>query len=96
MAPATPQPLAFESEGDAGNTDENFREIFAVENFRRRGRLKDSIGAAGKVGTIADTSGDDRASRGVAPLSLAGTAARPTRIEDGASRPQCVSRDAVG
>ncbi len=33
MAPATTQTLSFESEGNAGNTHENFRKTFAVENF---------------------------------------------------------------
>ena len=54
MTPATAQPLSFESEGDAGNTDENFRRTFAVENLRRRGRLEDSIRTARKLGAIAN------------------------------------------
>jgi len=93
MTPATAQSLPFESEGNAGNTDENFRETFAVESFRRRGRLEDSIRAAGELGAIANPSRDDSAIRSFAPPSMAGTAARPTRIEDGASRIQCVSQD---
>ena len=91
VTPATPQSLPFESEGNAGNTDENFRETFAVEDLRRYGRLEDSVGTGDKLGAIADATGDYRASRRVDPLSMAGTAARPTRIEDGAVRGQRVS-----
>ena len=84
MTPATAQPLTFESKGNAGNAHENFREIFAVESFRRRGRLEDSVRTADKLGAIANASGDYRAGRSI-DTSMAGTAARPTRIEDGAS-----------
>ena len=80
MTPATAQPLSFESVGNAGNTHENFRETFAVERFRRRGRLEDSIRSARKLGTILDSSDDDHAGRGV-----------DARIEDGASRRQRVA-----
>ena len=74
MTPATAQPLSFESEGNAGYTHENIREIFAVENVRRRGRLEDSIRTAGKLGAIANASRDYRAVYSINP-----------RIEDGAS-----------
>ena len=84
MTSATAQPLSFESEGNAGNTDENFRKTFAVENFRRRGRLEDSISTARKLGAIANASGNDRARRSIY-----------ARIEDGASRRYRVSRDTV-
>ena len=75
MTPATAQPLSFESEGNAGYTHENFRETFAVENFRRRGRLEDSIRTAGKLGAIANASRDYLVIRSIHP-----------RIEDRASR----------
>ena len=84
MTPATAQPLSFESEGNAGYAHENFREIFAVENFRRRGRLEDSIRTAGKLGAIANTSRDCRALYSVNP-----------RIEDSASRRERVGQYAV-
>ena len=61
MTPATTQSLTFESEGNAGNTDENFRENFAVENFRRRGWLEDSVSAGRELGVIANPSGNDHA-----------------------------------
>ncbi len=84
MTPATAQPLSFESEGNAGNTHENFRETFAVENFRRRGRLEDSIRTADKLGAIANASRDYRAIRSINP-----------RIEDSASRRERVGQNAV-
>ena len=67
MTPATAQPLSFESEGNAGYTHENFREIFAVENVRRRGRLEDSIRTADELGAIAYPSRDDLALRIIDP-----------------------------
>ncbi len=85
MTPATAEALAFNSEGDAGNTNENFRELFAVEQLRRRGRLEDSICTADEFGVIADASREDRARRSV-----------NARIEDGAARLHCVSQDAAG
>ena len=94
MTPATAQSLTFESEGNTGNAHENFREIIAVESFRRRGRLEDSVRTAGKLGAIANASGDDRACRSI-DTSMAGTAARPTRKEDRAVRRESVSQDAV-
>ena len=84
MTPATAQPLSFESEGNAGYTHENFREIFAVESFRRRGRLEDSVRTAGKLGAIANASRDDHARRCI-----------DARIEDGASRRKRVGQYAV-
>ena len=84
MTSATAQPLSFESEGNAGNTDENFRKTFAVENLRRRGRLEDSVRTARELGAIANAAGNDRARRSIY-----------ARIEDGASRRQRVSRDTV-
>jgi len=60
MTPATAQPLSFESEGNGGNTDQNFRELFTVESFRRRGRLKNFVRTARKLRMIADASRGDR------------------------------------
>ncbi len=85
MTPATAQSIAFESEGDAGNTDENFREPYAVQGLGRLGRLEDSVRAAGEFGSIANPSRDDRARRRV-----------NARIEDGATSGQRVGQDAVG
>ena len=84
MTPATAQPLSFESEGNAGYTHENIREIFAVENVRRRGRLEDSIRTAGKFGAIANASRDDCAGCTIYPW-----------IEDCASRRERVGQYAV-
>ena len=84
VTPATAQSLAFESEGNAGNTHENFRETFAIENFRRRRRLRNSIRTGDKLGAIANASRNDRAHCGI-----------DTRIEDGAVRRQRVSQDEV-
>lgn len=85
MTPATAQSAAFETEGDAGNTDENFRELFAVERLGRCGRLEDSMRTAGEFGSIANPSRDDRARRRV-----------NARIEDRATGGQRVGQDAVG
>ncbi len=85
MTPATAQSLSFESEGDAGNTYEKFRELFAVERLGRHGRLEDSVRAAGELGSIANSSRDDRARGRV-----------NARIEDGATGGQRVGQDAVG
>lgn len=84
VTPATSESLTFESEGNAGNTDENFRENFAVENFRRRRRLEDSVRTAGKLGAIANASRDYRARCSIYP-----------RIEDSASRRERVGQYAV-
>src|SRR5208283_56346 len=84
MTPATTQPLTFGSEGNAGNTDENFRETFAVENFRRHGRLKDSECAGSELGVIANPAGNDHAARAV-----------DAWIEDRAARRLCVGEDAI-
>ena len=84
MTPATAQPLSFESEGNAGYTHENFRETFAVENFRRRGRLEDSVRTADELGAIANASRDYLVIRSIDP-----------RIEDGASRRERVGQYAV-
>ena len=84
MTPATAQPLSFESEGNAGYTDENFRETFAVENFRGRGRLEDSVRTAGELGAIVNASRDYLVIPSIDP-----------RIEDGAVRCQRVSQDEV-
>jgi len=85
MTPATAQSAAFESEGDAGNTYENFRELFAIERLGRLGRLEDSIRTAGEFGSIANPARDDRARCRVNP-----------RIEDGAAGSQRVGQDAAG
>ena len=85
MTPATAQSAAFESEGDAGNAYENFRELFAIERLGRLGRLEDSIRTAGEFGSIANPSRDDRARRRV-----------NARIEDGAASGQRIEQDAVG
>lgn len=82
VTPATAQSLSFESEGNAGNTHENFRETFAVENFRRRRRLEDSVRTGDKRGAIANPSGNDHAHI-------------DARIEDGAIRLQRVGKDEV-
>ena len=84
MTPATAQPLSFESEGNAGYTHENFRETFAVENFRRRGRLEDSVRTAGELGAIANASRNYLARYSINP-----------RIEDSASRRERVGQYAV-
>src|SRR5580692_2356813 len=75
MTPATTQSLTFESEGNAGNTD---------ENFRRRGRLEDSIRAGRELSVIANPSGNDLAGRAIDP-----------RIEYRAARRLRVGEDAV-
>ncbi len=87
MTPATAQSLSFGSEGNAGNTDQNFRELFAfaVERLQRIVRLEDSIGAADELGAIANPPRDYRASCSV-----------DARIEDRAPRLQRVSQDTVG
>ena len=84
MTPATTQSLSFGSEGNAGNTDENFRENFAVDNLRRRGRLEDSIRAGSKLGEIANPSGNDHAGRAI-----------DAWIEYRAARRLCVGEDAI-
>jgi len=61
MTPATTQALPFESEGNAGDTDQNFRELLAVERFGRLRRLEDSVSAAAELGAIANPAGNDRA-----------------------------------
>jgi len=61
MTPATTQALPFESEGDAGDTDQNFCELLAVERFGRLRRLEDSVSSAAKLGAIANPAGNDRA-----------------------------------
>lgn len=85
MTPATAQSAAFESEGDAGNTYENFRELFAIERLGRLRRLEDSIGTAGEFGSIANPSRDNRARRRV-----------NARIKHGAASGQRVGQDAAG
>ena len=74
MTPATTQALPFKSEGDAGNTDQNFCEMFAVQSLGRLRRLEDSEAAADKLGAIANSSRDDLVRSGVDP-----------RIEHGAA-----------
>ena len=78
MTPASSQALAFATEGDAGHTDKNVREIFAVESLRRLRRLEDSVRTARELGAIPDASRDDHARL-------------DARIEDGASRRQRVA-----
>src|SRR5271163_1418070 len=85
MTPASTQALAFESEGNPGNRNENVRESFAIESLRRCGRLEDSVRTGSELGTIANPSRDDHASRGIDP-----------RIECGASRHDCVSEKNLG
>ena len=92
LAPA--QSLSFESEGNAGNAHENFPEFFAVESLRRFGRLEDSVSTAHEFGPIANPSRDYRVIRNFE--SMAGTAARPTRVEDSAARLERVRHEAVG
>jgi len=82
MTPATTQSLPFESESNAGNTHENFRETFAVENFRRFGRLEDSVRTARELGAIV------KASR------YHGGRLDP-RIENCASRSQRIGQDEI-
>jgi len=82
MTPATTQSLTFESEGNAGNTHENFRETFAVENFRRGRRLEDSVSTARELGAIVKASRDYRARM-------------DPRIEKCASRSQRIGQDEV-
>lgn len=65
MTPATTQPLTLGSEGNAGNTDENFRENFVIKSLRRRGRLEDSIRAGRELGVIANPAGNDHARRAI-------------------------------
>lgn len=84
MTPATAQPLAFESEGNAGNTDENFREHLAVERLGRRRRLGDSIRTAGEFAAGVNPSRDYHIRRSIDP-----------RIEDGPSGRQRVGEDNV-
>jgi len=82
MTPATTQSLTFESEGNAGNTHENFRETFAVENFRRGRRLEDSVRTARELGAIVNAS------------RCHGGRLDP-RIENCASRSQRIGQDEV-
>jgi len=82
MTPASSQALAFATEGDAGHTDKNVREIFAVESLRQCGRLEDSVSTARELGAIANAVRDDRAGRCINP-----------RIEDSAARGNRVGQD---
>ena len=82
MTPATTQSLTFESEGNAGNTHENFRETFAVENFRRGRRLEDSVSTVRELGAIVNAS------------RYHGRRLDP-RIENCASRSQRIGQDEV-
>ncbi len=84
MTPATTQSLTFEPEGNAGNTDENFREIFAIESLRQRGWLKDSMRARCELGVIANPAGNEHAGRGI-----------DARIEHGAARRLRVGEDMI-
>src|SRR5271154_4775036 len=84
VTPATTQSLTFESEGNAGNTDENFCEIFAVQNFRRRGRLEDSISTGLELRVIANPSGNDHARLAI-----------DARIKYGAARRLRVGKDPI-
>jgi len=86
MTPATTQSLTFGSEGNAGNTDENFRETFVslIESLRRRGRLEDSKCAGRELGAIANPSGNDHARRAI-----------DAWIEDRAPRRQRVGEDTI-
>lgn len=82
MTPTTTQALTFDAEGNAGNTDQNFRKLFAVESFGRFRRLEDSVSAAAKLGTIANPARDDRADAGI-----------DARKKDGAVRRERVGQE---
>ena len=85
MTPATTQSLSFKSEGNAGNTDENFRETFAIKSLRRRGWLEDSVCAGRELGVIANPSRNDHARIAV-----------DARIEYRAARRLRVGEDTIG
>lgn len=57
MAPATAQALTFETEGDAGNANENRRELACVKQLNRRHRLHDSKFTGHQLGPIAHAMG---------------------------------------
>src|SRR5579862_9658761 len=84
MTPATAESLPFDSEGNAGNTDENFRESFAIERIRRCRRLENPVRAGDELGAIANP----------ASYHLAGRS-RQGWIEDSAARRQRVGEDTV-
>ena len=84
MTPATAQSLSFDSEGNAGNAHENFREPFAIERIRRGRRLENPVRAGDELGAIANP----------ASYHLAGRS-RQAWIEDRAARRQRVGEDTV-
>jgi hypothetical protein len=61
MAPAPAKALTFDTEGDAGNAYQDFRELFDFERVSRRGRLEDSVCAALHLEMVADAARRDRA-----------------------------------
>src|SRR5580658_8314440 len=84
MTPATTQSLSFESEGNARNTDENFRENFVIKSLRRRGRLEYSIRSGRELGVIASPPGNDHARLAI-----------DARIEYRAARRQRIGEDTI-
>ncbi len=61
IATATTKALAFESESHAGNAYDDLSEPCRLERVGRLRRLEDSVGAAVKLGAIANAPGNDRA-----------------------------------
>ena len=61
IAPATTKALAVESESHAGNAYDDWSEAPSLERVRRLRWLEDSVGAAVKLGEIANAPGNDRA-----------------------------------
>jgi len=85
VAPATAKALTFDSEGNAGNTYDNLSELGTIQRVRRVRWLEDVVGAAMKLGAIANASGDDSA-----PLCI------DARIEDRAAGAQRIGQNNVG
>lgn len=61
VTPAPTKALAFESESHAGNAYDDFSGACSLERVGRLRRLEDSVGAAVKLGAIANAPGNDRA-----------------------------------
>ena len=85
MAPATAKALAFESEGNAGNTYDDLFELRTIKLIRRVGWLEDVVRAAMKLRAIANPSRDDSARRHV-----------DSRIENRTACAQRIGTDYVG
>jgi len=85
MAPATAKALTFDSEGNAGNTNDDIFELVKIQRVRRVRWLEDVAGAAMKLRAIANPSRDDSARRHV-----------DSRIENRASCAQRIGTDYVG